>query len=152
MVLAENEDWVLVMDIPNDYATDGYRVYRKEYISSRYTKEEENAIANVLSLKGIRAEMPDNFQFDTALALLQWSEKEFGIFEFQDDSEDEVFFGTLNKVLNADRFIIDMVLADGGVEVEYDYEFELDEIRFISFQSDYFNSVLLLKDNKEKKR
>jgi len=45
---------------------------------------------------------------------------------------------------------IDMIKADGSVEVKYDYEYEIDEIRAIAFESDYFLSMKLLWQDKMK--
>ncbi|WP_157593689.1 hypothetical protein [Pontibacter actiniarum] len=43
-----------------------------------------------------------------------------------------------------------MIKADGSVEVKYDYEYEIDEIRAIAFESDYFLSMKLLWQDKMK--
>ncbi len=42
------------------------------------------------------------------------------------------------------ELIIDFIDSKGRVEENYDYEFEIDQIRTISFQSDYFYSIQAL--------
>lgn len=37
-----------------------------------------------------------------------------------------------------------MIRSDGSVEVNYDYEFDIKEIRVITFESDYHKSMQLL--------
>ena len=74
---------------------------------------------------------------------IKWCEDTYGIFEFQDMNEKELFYGKINRI-KKNKFIIDMVLSDGKIEKEYDYEFSLNKIRVITFETDYFESIKLL--------
>jgi hypothetical protein len=47
--------------------------------------------------------------------------------------------------------IIDFIDSDGKVEKDYDYEFDIAEIRSIAFQTDYFTSIRLLWHDEIKK-
>ena len=51
LLLAENEEWVLVKHIPVDFVVDGYKLYKKQFILSRSNGAEEQLIARVLKLK-----------------------------------------------------------------------------------------------------
>lgn len=156
LVIGEDNDWVLVKYIPVDYQIDGYKIYKKAFIEERSYTTREAAVEKVLKLKGIKAEVPVGFSFDSTMNLfgstinlLKWSEQKYGLFEFQDDGEKEVFYGRISKV--KDKLLtIDMVKADGSVVEKYDYEFEVNKIRAIAFESDYFMSMKLLWEDRLK--
>lgn len=156
LVIEENDDWVLVKHIPVDYQIDGYKIYKKSFIEERNHSSKEAAIEKVLRLKGVKIELPEGFSFGSTIKLfgstvhlLKWSEQKYGLFEFQDNSEEEVFYGKISEV--TESFLrIDMIKADGSVEEKYNYEFEIDEIRAIAFESDYFFSMKLLWQDKMK--
>lgn len=147
LLIAENEDWVLVKYIPVDYLVDGYKLYNKKYIKKRITKGKEAKIKRVLELKKVEAVAPKNFKFATVIELLKWSEKTYGLFEFQEKEGDELFYGKINHVEN-DVLIIDMILSNGTIEKEYDYDFLSSEIRAIAIETDYFESIRLLMSDK----
>ncbi|MBF9255132.1 hypothetical protein I2I11_17670 [Pontibacter sp. 172403-2] len=162
LVIDENDEWVLVKYIPVDYQIDGYKIYKKIFIEERKhsSKEaaidKEAAIEKVLQLKEVKAEYPEGFNFGSninlfgsTVHLLRWSEQKYGLFEFQDNNEAEVFYGKISEVTDS-LLRIDMVKSDGSVEKKYDYEFEVDEIRAIAFESDYFLSMKLLWQDKMK--
>ncbi|MDC8003926.1 hypothetical protein POV27_07670 [Aureisphaera galaxeae] len=143
LLLAENEQWILVKHIPVDYVIDGYRLYHKGFVEERSSTVQDAQIEKVLRLKNVEDAPPANFSFADTLGLLDWVESNYGIFEFQDDDESELFYGKKNRIEN-NALIIDMIHSDGSVEVDYDYEFNLDEIRVITFESDYHTSIQLL--------
>ncbi|WP_162051344.1 hypothetical protein [Pontibacter pamirensis] len=158
LVIVENDEWVLVKYVPVDYQIDGYKLYRKSFIEERLYTSREVVIEKVLNLKGVKEEPPIGFRFGltvnlfgSAIDLLKWSEQKYGLFEFQDDSETEVFYGKISEV--TDRLLtIDMIKADGSVEENYDFEFDVNEIRAIAFESDYFTSMKLLWEDKIKNK
>ncbi|WP_242919680.1 hypothetical protein [Pontibacter liquoris] len=156
LVIDENDEWVLVKYIPVDYQIDGYKIYKKAFIEERSRSSKEAAIENVLRLKGVKVEYPEGFSFGSTINLfgstvhlLKWSEQKYGLFEFQDNSETEAFYGKISQVTDS-LLKIDMIKADGSVEVKYDYEFEINVIRAIAFESDYFLSMKLLWQDKMK--
>lgn len=151
LLIAENEDWILVKHIPVDYVIDGYRLYKKEFIAKRLRTEKEEQIEKVLTLKNIESDLPKNFKFKDTIGLLDWVESAYGIFEFQDDDETELFYGKKNRVED-DILIIDMIKSDGSVETNYDYEFDLSDIRVITFETDYHLSIRLLWKDKLKNK
>jgi len=150
LLIDENDDWILVKHIPVDYVIDGYKLYNKKYLKNRKSKAKEEKIARVLRLKNTPTNAPDTFRFGSILETLSWCEQKYGLFEFQ-DNETEIFYGTL-ELIEQDMFSIDMIKSNGKIEKEFDYEFSVDEISVITFESDYFESMcLLFKDEKTKK-
>jgi hypothetical protein len=149
LLLAENDEWILVKHIPADYVIDGYRLYKKKFVENRERDETERQIERVLKLKGVDAAMPEGFEFSDTIGLLQWVESKYGLFEFQDDDESELFYGTLQNVENG-SLSINMITAKGEEDPEFDFEFEIDKIRILEFETDYHLSIKLLWDDKKK--
>jgi hypothetical protein len=146
LVIMENEDWVLVKHIPVDYVVDGYKLYRKKFIKKRKTKVNEGKIAMVLGLKKIALNAPTSFQFTDTHTLLKWVEDQYGLFEFQESNEEDLYYGKFNKVEDQD-FVIDSIDSDGELDTEYDFVFSFDDVRTITFDTDYFKSIKLMFDN-----
>ncbi len=143
LLIDENDNWILVKHIPVDYLVDGYKIYKKEFLEERIRTRKEEEIEKVLRLKGIENKAPIDFKFTNTIGLLDWVESKFGIFEFQDDDESELFYGKRNRI-NENTLIIDMINSDGSIEFEYDYEFEINSIRVLTFETDYHQSIRLL--------
>ncbi|MEO5776189.1 MAG: hypothetical protein ABIQ27_04745 [Flavobacterium sp.] len=142
IVISENDDWILTKHIPVDYVIDGFKLYNKKFIKKR-TSLVDDKLITVLNLKKLNLSVPKSFNFGTALEILNWSEKKYGLFEFQDNKENELFYGKLNEA-EENYFIIDMIKSDGKIELKYNYDFSLEKIRVITFETDYFNSIILL--------
>jgi len=149
VLISENEDWILVNHIPADYALDGFKLYRKRFVKKRISETSEKQIERVLNLKGKKAPELKEFVFNNVLETLKWSEKKYGLFEFQDKAETELFYGKINRTEN-DILIIDMVKSNGQIEIDYDFEFSLNKIRSITFETDYFESIRLLMADERK--
>lgn len=148
LLLTENDEWILVKHIPVDYAIDGYRLYKKEFVKKRERTDTEKQIEKVLKLKGVNNSIPNGFEFAGALELLKWVESKYGLFEFQDDDESEIFYGKFNSI-NSGKLVIDLVTANGEIDQSFDFEFDLSKIRILEFETDYHLSMKLLwEDNK----
>lgn len=146
MLLSENDDWILVKHIPVDYQIDGFKVYYKKWVGNRNSGEKEAQIERVLKLKGISSDNPE-IHLGSALEILTQLESKYGLFEFQDDDGDELFYGKLDTI-DGDNFTINMVDAKGEIVEDYEFDFSFEEIRSISFGTDYFESIrLLMNDN-----
>ena len=154
LLIDENEEWVLVKHIPVDYVIDGYKLLRKEYILKRTSTKKEKSVELVLSLKGIKEDKPEGFKFKDVVQTLQWSQEKYGLFEFQDETESELFYGRINEVSEG-LLIIDMIKSNGKEEKAYDFTFELNQIRVITCETNYFHSIQVLwrhqKEAKKKK-
>jgi hypothetical protein len=150
LLVSENDEWILVKHIPVDYVIDGYKLYQKKFIKKRERNSNEDKIARVLKLKNIENTKPNTFEFGEVYEILRWCENIYGLFEFQDMDETELFYGKINQI-KKNKFIIDMILADGKIEKKYDYEFSMNKIRSITFETDYFESIRLLMQDELKK-
>jgi hypothetical protein len=142
LLIAENDEWVLVKHIPVDYVIDGYRLYRKEFVEKRIKGNAEKQIEKVLTLKKVSTAKPDWFEFADTGDILSKIEKQYGLFEFQEEEEGDLFYGKINEI--DDQFLlIDAIMDDGSIETD-EQGYRIDEIRTISFESDYFQSIRLL--------
>jgi hypothetical protein len=148
VLITENENWILVNHIPNDYALDGFKLYRKKFVKKRISGDSEKQIERVLSLKNKKTPELKGFAFNDVLEILKWSEEKYGLFEFQDKGETELFYGRINRSEN-DVLIIDMIKSNGQIESDYDFEFSLNKIRSITFETDYFESIRLLMNDEK---
>lgn len=142
LLVAENEEWLLVKHVV-DYVIDGYKLYRKAFIEERTRTGKEAFVERVLLLKKVQEDKPAGFEFNGVAATLKWCEQKYGLFEFQDFDQTQLFYGRINHITEG-ILIIDMIKANGEEEKAYDYDFELDEIRVITFETDYFESMRLL--------
>ena len=149
LIVAENDEWLLVKHIPIDYIVDGYKLYRKAFIASRESGNGEEKVARVLKLKGVEATAPKGFKLRSVKKMLTWSEKTYGIFEFQQKVEDELYYGK-NATIEKKKLVMDIISPDGLIDDAYEYEFSLKKIRVVSFDSDYFHAIRLLMEDEMK--
>ncbi|MFA7275142.1 MAG: hypothetical protein WC044_14825 [Crocinitomicaceae bacterium] len=146
MLLFENDNWILVKHIPVDYQIDGFKIYRKNWVESRNSGEKEALIERVLKLKKVSSEIPD-IKLDSPQEILTQIESKYGLFEFQDDDGDELFYGKFDKI-DDDDFTINMIDSTGEIIESYEFDFSFEEIRSITFETGYFESIrLLMNDN-----
>ena len=144
LIIAEHDEWVLVKHIPLDFMVDGYKLYRKKFIKSRKAREEEARMERVMRLKQIPLEAPEGFAFGSVLDILRWSEQTYGLFEFQGEEEYESYFGKENQLIDDETLMIDLIDDDGDIEEDYEFPFSLQDVRVITFATDYFYSIRLM--------
>jgi len=148
--LAENDEWLLLRHVPIDYVVDGYLLIAKQHIATRDSKKKQKQVEQILKLKGIKAEVPPRFVFGDVVDMFRWVEQHFGIAEFADE-EESVFLGWLDRA-DAVHFWINSLDPDGTVTPsdEDEQPFVLSELRYISFDTDYINSMKLLWQHKSR--
>ena len=149
--VAENEDWLLLRHIPVDYVVDGYVLLAKGHIVSRKPGKGRKLVEQVLRLKGIKAEIPPTFEFRGTVETLRWVEYRYGLVEFKDD-EESIFFGWIDKA-DTVHFWSAMLWANGTTQLAEDTKpFVISALQIISFDSDYFNSMKLLWQHKQRRK
>lgn len=67
----------------------------------------------------------------------------YGLFEFRDGEEEALFYGRVNRN-EGNKLRIDFIDAEGVEEKDYDHWFDLEQIRVIQFEGDYFDAIRLL--------
>lgn len=147
--VAENDKWLLLRHIPADYRVDGYALLPKAHIVSRKPGKHRRQVEQVLKLKGIKAEAPAGFQFLEGVEMLRWVEQHYGLVEFSDEEESD-FFGWVSRA-DAVHFWPELLWADGTTQPADDTEpFVISQIQIISFDSDYFQSIKLFWQHKQR--
>ena len=143
LVLAENEDWVLIGHIPADYAIDGYRLISKKHIVTRINKGAEQRVELVMRLRKVEPNIPEGFTWGDTEHLLRWIEKKYDLFQFQDQEEDDVMVGRIDGI--DDGFLqLVFIDIDGNEDDDYDMEVPLSGILIIEFGTGYMDAVRLL--------
>ncbi len=140
LVVAENDEWVMLRYIYADYMLDGWKLIKKDLIAERISEEDEAQIAKVIALKGETGVLPMGFKLGSALEMIQWINNRYGFVEFQDEEEEVIFAVVTGQ--EEGNLLFDMVLPDG--QVEAGCEIGIDDVGVIAFDGDYFQSVGLL--------
>ncbi|MCS7076437.1 MAG: hypothetical protein NZ455_07000 [Bacteroidia bacterium] len=147
ILLQENENWVLLANIPTEYIIDGYKLIAKEHISYKYREDNEKSHEKFFKLKNIHIpRLPQGFVFQpTAIQMLSWIEQRYSFFEFKDYDEYEGFVGRLKTIQHPEGiFTIDYLFNDGTLDTEYETEFFQDEVSVIYFDTYYLRAVTFL--------
>lgn len=143
LLISENKDWILVHHLPMDYELDGYKLYRKKFVKKRVSKKSEALVERVLRLRNTSIKQPKGFEFHKVSKTLKWCEKKYDLFEFQDHKQGQLFYGKINN-LDKKQLIIDSITKHGEIQEAFDYTFNLDKIRSITFETDYFEAIRLM--------
>lgn len=153
IILQENEQWVLLANIPADYIIDGYKLIVKNHITYKYREDNEKTHERYFKLKNISIPpVPKDFVFDKdIITMLSWIQDRYTFFEFKDYDEYESFTGRL-KTINREKelFTIDFLFNDGTIDTEYDTEFFVDEISVICFDTHYLHALTFLYEEAKK--
>ncbi len=146
VVMSENDDWILINEIPVDYQVDGFTLINKAFVKKRYTKKFEKRIAKVLSLKKYKAPKVKGFKFGKIADMLLWIENKYGFFQFQDDLEESLEIGVID-IIKKNNLSLLFLKQNGKFDWKYVYEYKLDKIRKITFDSNYLQSLKLLAED-----
>lgn len=147
LILLENEDWILAKHIISDYILDGFVLYKKKYIRKRTKGAFENQLSEIFVLRNVSTEVPEGFTFGTTTNMLTWVEDTYGISMFQDGDDSPISMAKILKIRKK-KFSIDLIKSDGTLKENYDFNFSLKKVRLIIFDSNYYNSMVLLHKSK----
>jgi hypothetical protein len=143
MVVAQDENWILIHFNPADFMLDGFKLLRRSHIASAKRSKAELRRELVTQLKNL--ELPNHWsslKTDSTLSLLKSVEASCGIVQFEDNDE-ELLIGKI-KTVDGDNFTIDFLDSKGRWIEDYDLVFSLDAIDVITFETDYLQSLKLL--------
>lgn len=138
--LEENNDWILLREIPVDYVIDGFRLLNKEWIVEIFSGKEEERIRKVIDLKKTNP-CEFNLKNSSKEEILRDLIKKEGLIQLEFDEEDVVYVG---KVLSfiGNKIVFQMIEVDAQfAEIEY---IELAQVSSIQFENDYVISLELL--------
>jgi len=150
VILLENKDWILAKQVVTDYIIDGFVLYKKKYIRKRTSGPVEAQLNAIFTLRKISEDIPEGFVFGSTSKLLKWAERNYGISMFQDGDNSPLSVAKIIEIKKK-KFLIDLIMDDGTLTENYDYEFALKKVRVIHFDSTYQKSMALLYKSKVSK-
>ena len=150
--VAESPEWLLLRHVPADYVVDGYVLLAKVHILDRRPGENQAQVELVLQLKGIEAKPPPGFEFRPGLAMLRWVEQHYNLVEVADEEESS-FFGWVNAA-DPVHFWLDFLTPEAELDArdQEDEPFAMAAVQIIRFDTDYFNSLKLLWQHKQRQQ
>ncbi len=143
VLMAENKNWILINEVPLDYQADGFSILNKEFIDDRVRGKQENQIETVLKLKEHKAKIAKKFKFGSVNKMTKWIEDHYGLIQFQDENEDSLEIGIIDRIKKNNLSLL-FLKTNGKFVKKYTYEYEVDKIRRITFDTDYLYSLSLL--------
>lgn len=145
IVLAENDSWVLLHEIPADYRPDGYCLLNKAQLVDYFKDEDSDLKERVLQLQGYQIEVPKGFQLTNTDDMLRFIESHFQLFGVQDE-EESIQIGTIQSIV-ANELRMNYINSYGEVDDSTAPPIFVDAIQSITFKSDYLQAVYLLWKN-----
>lgn len=144
--LGEGKEWVLIYDNSNDFILDGFRFISKKNISKIDRGMNEIFKERVFKLKNVINNFDERiYDLDNTILLFESLKKDKQTIQYDVDDEDEIFVGRVLEI-DKDNFKIESITTRG--ELSSSYRCKYDEIRSLSIDNDYLNSLsLLIKDN-----
>ena len=150
LLLAENDDWLLMRKLPEDYVADGYILVAKAHIEARGVDQKRRQITRVLKLKGITTEIPIGFTFGSPMSMMRWIEQCYKLFQIQDE-EDTCFCGQLRDC-EEEGFRIKALSPRAKMDLDYNNWFKWSDLMTIEFGTDYLCSLILLWEDKARRK
>ncbi|MEK6450029.1 MULTISPECIES: hypothetical protein [Myroides] len=147
IVLAYNEEWLLIKSNPVDYIIDGYQLIRIDKITTVERDENILFIEEVLKAKLVDFySKPINLKeniFDT----LEDIDRKYGAFGIEFKDVNDCYIGKFMESEDLEYFAFEE-LADNGEWQEEIEEFNILNVYSIDFDGDYIQSLLLYASKK----
>ena len=142
VVLAEDNDWILLHELPSDYTLDGYLLVNKSQISEHFADDDSEQKALVLKLRNYKPTLPEGFELGRIEDMLRYIENKFHLFGIQDE-EDILRVGFIQSMV-ANELRLHHIAPDGIPDPSIVMPIFFTDIQTVSFNTDYLNAVYLL--------
>ena len=149
VTIDENKEWVLLHELSSDYHLDGYTLLRKDFILGRASGKWEKQVKLVQKLRKYSGKKPKGFKFADMETMLDKIVVKSGLFSFQDDVENALQIGLIERFSKKNIFIR-FIKANGKIDKKYLSKYKMSEIRKISFETDYLEGLKLLFTHRNK--
>lgn len=147
IVLAYNEDWLLIKSNPVDYIIDGYQLIKIDKISTVERDENILFIEEVLKAKHVDFYSKPIVLKDNIFQTLMDIDRKYGAVGVEFKDEDECYIGKYMESEDGEYFAFEE-LADNGEWQEEIEEFRISKVYSIDFDGDYIQSLLLYASKK----
>lgn len=134
-------EWILIKNIINDYTFDGYSLIQHRNIKNHIRSEDELFTEQVLKAKGILDIMGPNIPLNTKLEPFKWLEEQNITILLSPKDESICYVGKIKK--NMKTFFQFISMNTKGHWDTYIYKYKFPDIRLISINTDYVNSLLI---------
>ena len=142
VLLMENEDWILLHELPGDYQTDGYCLMNKSQIVDYFKDEDSELKERVLQLKSYKPELPEGVLLGELDDMLRAIEAHYYLFGVQDE-EDTIRIGTIQSIV-ANELRLNFINTFGEMSDETPEPIFKTDIQTVTFGTDYLHSIHLL--------
>jgi len=142
IVLDQNPEWILIHELPDDYASDGYALLQKNQISDHFRDEDTELSELVLRLKKYQPQIPPGFQIGSIENMLKWIEAQYGLVQVQDE-EETLAIGTIQSIV-ANELRLNHIDPLGFQDPAVVNPIFLSDLQLVQFGSDYMESIRLL--------
>jgi hypothetical protein len=141
-----NDEWILILNNPQDYIIDGYILLRFNYYARIDNRNllKDALTEKILTLKGFPIKtLP--IPIDDLKTILSSISKKYGVFAFHRKPQYKFRVGKL-KSLDKKQLVIDAL--DPDAEWIGTNQFRPSDIRTIEFDTDYLNSLMIVAKKK----
>lgn len=140
IVIANGEDWILLKHLFTDYIIDGYILLNKSYIKAINRDEDIIFIESVLKANN-KINISKNLTLPLSIKLLfEWLSDNQIVFQIDNKDESMCWIGKIEDSTDKSIFLTNFT-PKGTWKTSY-YTFRKNNIRIISFDTDYINSLL----------
>lgn len=145
ILLAENEEWVLLNEIPADYVSDGYCLVNKQQLVDHFKDDDTDLKEKVLGLKGFQPQLPQGVSLANIDDMLRAIEQHYHIFGVQDE-EESIQIGTIQSIV-ANELRLNYINSYGEMDDATSPPIFKTDIQTVTFGTDYLYSIYLLWKN-----
>lgn len=141
VLLAEGEDWILLMHLFTDYILDGCMLINKNYIKS-INRDEKIIFKEIVLKANNKIKITENIEIPLSTnQLFNWLNEERVVFQIENKSEQTCWIGEICGLTEKSIFLAPLTPL-GVWNASVYYTFRKMNVRLISFDSDYINSLL----------
>jgi len=140
VLIEDGEEWILIRSLFSDYMIDGYVLLNKRYIKSINRDADDIFVEKVLRandrldiLQGLDIPLSTNI-------LIEYLYKNQTVFQIDNKEENKCWIGKICGLTEKSIFLT--ILTPRGIWKNSYYTFRKNNIRIISFDTDYINSLL----------
>lgn len=147
IVLAYNDDWLLIKSNTVDYIIDGYQLIKIDKITTVERDENIVFIEEVLKAKHIDFYSTPIVLKENIFQTLMDIDYKYGAFGVEFKDEDVCYIGKYMESEDGEYFAFEELSANGEWQEEIE-EFRISKVYSIDFDGDYTQSLLLYANKK----
>ena len=144
--LYENEEFVVMLNNPVDYAIDGIYFINKNYIKNIEIDQDQDIISNKILLHKASLYNTDNMNFSNFKKILQYLLNKQQLIEFYLDKQSYTLIG---RIISIDNKVIKVNLVDTQSSFLKKEKISYNKIRVLAINTDYVDALEWYSKHKE---